>query len=195
MTPGDIILIVQGGIGLVQTVFQIVQMVLIKNLMENMVNGQWLMEQARKWGIYFDKLLLKYANLVYNYFVQILEGTLFTPALIDGIMNRLYIVVGLVIFFKLSTLAMKYIASPEAFLDGKAGGEQLIKRILFGSVLIILMPLIFDIAMNLQTTIISDNLIGKLLLPKEIYNECGTIRKMLISSINTAKQTAEKSNN
>ena len=28
---------------------------------------------------------------------------------------------------------------------------------------------------------------------KEIYNECGTIRKMLISSINTAKQNIEKS--
>ena len=27
---------------------------------------------------------------------------------------------------------------------------------------------------------------------KEIYNECGTIRKMLISSINTAKQNMEK---
>jgi len=27
---------------------------------------------------------------------------------------------------------------------------------------------------------------------KSIYNECGTIRKMLISSINTAKQNAEK---
>ena len=28
---------------------------------------------------------------------------------------------------------------------------------------------------------------------KEIYNECGTIRKMLISSINTAKQNSDKS--
>ena len=28
---------------------------------------------------------------------------------------------------------------------------------------------------------------------KEIYNECGTIRKMLISSINTAKQNSETS--
>ena len=27
---------------------------------------------------------------------------------------------------------------------------------------------------------------------KEIYNECGTIRKMLISSINTAKQNIDK---
>jgi len=27
---------------------------------------------------------------------------------------------------------------------------------------------------------------------KEIYNECGTIRKMLISSINTAKQNSNK---
>lgn len=171
MTIGEIILAGQGLIGLAQAVLQIVQMSMIKKLMENMVNGQWLMEQARKWGIYFDKLLLKYANLVYNYFVQILEGTLFTPALIDGIMERLYIIVGLVIFFKLSTLAMKYIASPEAFLDGKAGGEQLIKRILFGSVLIILMPLIFKTALNLQSAIISDNLIGKILLPEEVYKD------------------------
>ena len=29
-------------------------------------------------------------------------------------------------------------------------------------------------------------------LAKEIYNECGTIRKMLISSINTAKQNMDK---
>ena len=171
MTIGDGILIGQGVIAIAQTVIQIIQMVAIKNLMENMVNGEWLLEQARKWGVYFDKLLLKYANLIYNYFVQILEGTLFTPALIDGIMNRLYIIVGLVIFFKLATLAMKYIASPEAFLDGKAGGEQLIKRILFGSVLIILMPLIFKTALNLQSAIISDNLIGKILLPEEIYKD------------------------
>ena len=27
---------------------------------------------------------------------------------------------------------------------------------------------------------------------KEIYNECGTIRKMLITSINTAKQNSDK---
>lgn len=171
MTIGDGILIGQGVISLAQTVIQIVQMFAIKNLMENMVNGEWLLAQARKWGLYFDKILLKYANLVYNYFVQILEGNLFTPELIDGIMNRLYIIVGLVIFFKLATLAMKYIASPEAFLDGKTGGEQLIKRILFGCVLIILMPLIFETALNLQAAIISDNLIGKILLPEEIYKD------------------------
>lgn len=28
---------------------------------------------------------------------------------------------------------------------------------------------------------------------KELYNECGTIRKILISSINTAKQSSDKS--
>lgn len=171
MGPADWLQVAQNIVSIIQAGIQIAQTIMIKTLMENMVNGQWLLEQARKWGIYFDKLILQYSNQVYNYFVQILEGTLFTPELVDGIMNRLYIIVGLVIFFKLATLAIKYIASPESFLDGKTGGEQLIKRILFGSVLIILMPLIFDIAMNLQTAIISDNLIGKILLPKEIYNE------------------------
>lgn len=154
----------------IQSVFQGIQMGVIVNLMTKITDGPWLLEQARKYGIMFDKILIKYANAIYNYFVQIIDGTLFTPEVIDGIMTRLYIIVGVFIFFKLAALAIKYIVSPEQFLDAKVGGETLIKRILIGCVTIIAMPLIFDIAMGIQSAIIKDNVIAKILLPKEIYH-------------------------
>lgn len=165
------ILVTQGIVSIAQMVAQGVQLIMMYNLMNNMVNGAWLLEQARKWGMYFDKILINYANQIYNYFIQILEGNLFTPTVIDGIMSRLYILVGIFIFFKLAALAIRYIAAPEQFLDEKAGGQQLIKRILIGSITIIMMPLIFDIAMSIQSAIISDNVIGKILLPDYIYAE------------------------
>ena len=70
MGPADWLQVAQNVVSIIQAGIQIAQTIMIKTLMENMVNGQWLLEQARKWGIYFDKLILQYSNLVYNYFVQ-----------------------------------------------------------------------------------------------------------------------------
>lgn len=156
---------------LVQTAAQITQIVIIRKLLNGMVNGEWLLEQARKYGFYFDQLLIKYANQIYNYFTEILNGTLFTKDVIDHFTSRAYILVGIFIFFKLCILAIKYIAAPEQFLDSKTGGEQLIKRILFGSLIIIVLPMVFDIAMGIQSAIIKDNVIEKLILPNEVYED------------------------
>lgn len=164
------ILVTQGVVSILQMVAQGVQLGMMIHLMNKITDGAWLLEQARKWGIYFDKILIEYANTIYNYFVQILEGNLFTPSVIEGIMSRMYILVGLFIFFKLAALAIKYIVAPEQFLDEKVGGQQLIKRMLIGSILIVMMPLIFDIGIGIQSAVISDNILGKMLLPEEIYN-------------------------
>ncbi len=147
------------------------QLGLMLNLLNNLVNGDWILKQARKFGFYFDQLLIKYANQIYNYFTEVLNGTLFTKDVIDHFTSRAYILVGIFIFFKLCIIAIKYIASPEQFLDSKTGGEQLIKRILFGSLIIIALPLIFDIAMGIQSAIIKDNVIEKLLLPDYVYED------------------------
>lgn len=155
----------------IQTISQTAQIIIIRNLLNNMVNGEWLLEQARKYGFYFDQLLIKYANQIYNYFTEILNGTLFTKDVIDHFTSRAYILVGIFIFFKLCILAIKYIAAPEQFLDSKTGGEQLIKRILFGSLIIIVLPMVFDIAMGIQSAIIKDNVIEKLILPNEVYED------------------------
>lgn len=168
---GDGILIAQGVLAAIQTGIQITQAVIIKNLLDKITNGAWLLEQARRWGFYFDKILIEFSDKVYSYFNQIVGGTLLTPSVVDGLMNKLYIIVGIFIFFKLAMVAMKYMINPGQFLDDKLGAQTLVKRVILGSLIIILIPLIFSTASKLQTYIIEDRVIEKIILPKDAYNE------------------------
>lgn len=158
------------AIGL-QLLAQGAQITLIWKMLDKMVNGAWLLEQARKWGFYFDKILIEYSNKIYNYFVQILNGTILTPDVIKGLMTRLYVFVGLMIFFKLTMIAIKYISNPETFSDDKVGAGSLVKRIIMGAAVITVLPFIFSVATRLQASIIEDNVLARVILPSDVYKE------------------------
>lgn len=153
------------------TVIQIFQMMTIKDLLNNMFNGAWLLDQARKWGLYFDKILIEFSDKAYYYFEKIVGGTLITPTVTEKFMSRIYIIVGIFIFFKLAMVAIKYMINPEQFLDDKLGAQTLVKRVILGSIIIILIPFIFSTANKLQTYIIEDRVIEKIILPRDAYNE------------------------
>lgn len=157
-------------IGVIATTgIQVAQTIAIRNLLNNITNGAWLLEQARKWGMYFDKILINYSDMVYGYFQQIVKGTLITPSVTKELLSRIYIVIGIIIFFRLAMVAMKYMMNPEQFLDDKLGVQTLVKRAIIGSALIILIPTIFNTANKLQGYIIEDKIIEKVILPKDAY--------------------------
>ena len=153
------------------TALQGIQLWAIQSLMKNMLNGAWLLEQARKFCIEFDQILVKYAERVYSYFTDIVGGTLITPEIIDGLISRVYVIIGIFIFFKIMMVAMKYMLNPEQFSDDKLGAQTLVKRIIIGSVIIVTIPLIFNTANKLQHAIIKDRVIEKIILPEEAYKE------------------------
>ena len=159
------------GVQIIQAALQLGQMIYMVSLMYNLTNGAWLFEQARKYSIIFDKELVGLADKVYNIFIEILNGTLLTPEVINGFMNRIYLLVGILIFFRIALTMIKYIVSPETFLDDKVGAGNLVKRIVLGMVLIVAIPLIFTTANNLQSAIIKDRIIEKTILPDYAYNE------------------------
>ena len=169
---------------LAQSVFQLFQMGALISLMNRFVDGAWLYEQARKWGFKIDIDLMKYAEKIYDILVQIIKGTLFTPEIVNGLMTRMYLLIGILIFFRIAITMIKYIVSPETFLDDKAGAGSLVKRVVLGVIIIVATPLIFNTASRLQTAIIEDHIIERIILPKEAYN------KLVDSNVNTGKRIA-----
>lgn len=168
MGPADWINV---GLNGAQIVWQVVQTVYLWIMMDNMLNGAWLLEQARKFGFEFDQILISFADKVYNLFCEIIGGTLLTPEVISGLMARLYLLVGLLIFFRIAITMIRYVVSPETFLDDKVGAGNLVKRIIMGCVLIVAIPLIFNTANKLQSAILNDKLIERIILPKYAYSE------------------------
>ena len=167
MGPADWINVALNG---AQVVWQVVQTVGLWILMDNMTNKDWLWKQAKKFCIEIDKTLIKYSDKVYTLFLQIIDGTLLTKEVIDGIMTRFYLLIGILIFFRIAITIIRYIVAPETFLDDKVGAGQLVKRIVMGMITIVAIPLIFSLAGRLQTAILNDKIIERTILPKYAYN-------------------------
>lgn len=133
-----------------------------------LISGGWI-DVLRIISFFLDTLLVKYIGIFFVYFSKIISGTIFSEKMITGVMNRLYVFIGIFVFFKLSMLLIKYISTPELVSDSKIGVNSLIKRVIFGFGLILLTPFIFKTAMNLQKAILDDQIIEKVLLSQEDY--------------------------
>ena len=138
------------------------------NALLYLIKGGWV-DVLRSICFFLDSLLVNFIGTFYNYFIQIINGKIFTQETISSIMNRLYVYIGIFVFFKLSIMLVKYISNPELVSDAKAGVNSLIKRVVFGLALILLVPTFFDIAMDLQDAIIADKVIEKVILSEEDY--------------------------
>jgi len=169
LSPADWATWFQVGINTLLLAAQGVQMGFQIHLMNNISKGAWLFKQARKFCIEFDQIIIQYSDKVYGYFIEVINGTLITPELIDGLMSKIYIIVGIFIFFKIMMVAIRYMVNPEQFLDDKAGAQTIVKRVIFGTLIIACIPLIFDTASKLQSAIIKDRVIEKIILPDDVY--------------------------
>lgn len=150
---------------------QLAQIIVLNVLMNNLSKGAWLLQQARKFCIEFDQILVRFSEQIYGYFIEIVNVTLITPEIIDGLLSKVWIITGLFIFFKLAIVSMRYMVNPESFADDKIGANTLVKRIILGSVIIILTPTIFNFANRFQEAIIQDRVIEKIILPEKAYKE------------------------
>lgn len=144
-------------------------MVYTKEMLDSMTDINYLIGKARGLSLEFDKTIVEYSSKVYEYFEQIVSGTLITPEIVNDIMGRLYVFVGIAIMFKLASVFIKYIISPETFQDTKQGAGKLVQRVILGVILIALIPSIFDLGYRLQEAVISDRIIEKTLLPADVY--------------------------
>lgn len=124
-----------------------------------------------------DKLLINLIGTFFKYFEEILGGTLFTESIVDGLMNRVYLLIGVFVAFRLGMLLLQYIINPAEVLEEKGGVNSLIKRAIIGLSLIIFIPTIFDIANNLQKAIIADQVIEKVILDESTFATLENERK------------------
>lgn len=150
-----------------QSVFGVHQWI----MMENMWEVDWLIEKARGISFEFDTTLLTHASKIYDYYKQILTGEIFTKEVVTDIMSRLYVFIGILILFRLATVFIKYVVSPEAFNDTKQGAGNLVKRVVLGCVIIAVIPVGFSFARRIQVAVIDDRIIEKTLLPADAYKE------------------------
>ena len=118
-----------------------------------------------------DQLLINFIAQFYDYFEKILNGEILAQCAIDGIRNRVYLIIGAVVVFRLGMLLINYIINPSEVMDEKLGVNALVKRIIIGMCLIMAIPQIFKLANDFQAAILKDQIIERIIMDDNQYNQ------------------------
>lgn len=90
---------------------------------------------------------------------------------IEPIYQRITLILGLVMLFVITFQLIQYIMEPDNFTDKEKGFGKVMVRMVVSVVLIAVVPYIFDFAFEVQSDIMSNNLIPKIILGGGEINE------------------------
>ena len=97
---------------------------------------------------------------------------------IDALINRIYVIIGVVVLFLVAYSLLKIMVNPDD-TKGKNSPFNIIKNVIISIVLIALTPTIFNFAMDFQQALLRENTIGKIILggatDEEVENSSNTI--------------------
>lgn len=88
----------------------------------------------------------------------------------QGIVNRISLIIGLFMVFRVTFAFAQYIVDPDAMLDKKKGAANIIKKIIISIVLLGSTSTLFNLAFKAQDLIIDNQIIGKIIFNSSSSN-------------------------
>lgn len=88
----------------------------------------------------------------------------------QGIVNRISLIIGLFMVFRVTFAFVQYIVDPDAMLDKKKGVANIIKKIIISIVLLGSTSTLFNLAFKAQDLIIDNQIIGKIIFNSSSSN-------------------------
>ncbi len=103
---------------------------------------------------WIDWALYSLASAMFDVIKQISVTSFFDENHIEAIANRVYVIVGVLMLFKLVVSAIQYLVNPDSMDDKEKGLFGILKNSIITVGLIVLVPVVFEFAMDLQTTLV-----------------------------------------
>lgn len=131
----------------------------------------------------FRTLMFFLDNIVYGLIPQIYKLFIYLSQLnlfggdndnpLQMLINRVYVLLGIFMLFRVSFSLLQYIVDPNAFRDSSKGMGKLVTNVLVVLVLLVSVPSIFQFAYDLQSRIVQNNVIGELILGSSMSDNSG----------------------
>lgn len=147
----------------------------------------WVLDLVRQLLSVFDRIVYGLIEVFYTAFNLIAKTRVFANGTIENFAIRIYVFLALIMLFKLSFSIITYIINPDNFTNNEKGIGKLIQNIIIVMVLIVVTPQIFKQAYTLQSIVLKENIIGRIILGSntEIVDD-GSIYKTMSFSVLSA---------
>ena len=114
-----------------------------------------------------DAIVYNLITHVYNIFDTISKINLFSNDSYQQIVERIYIILGMVMMFVLAYALLRAVINPEDFAKGETSFPKLIQNIIVSLVIIVILPTVFAVATNIQNSIINNGTIPQIILGED----------------------------
>jgi len=111
---------------------------------------------------WIDSIVAKMITLVYNLLMNLSNLVLYSDSIVKTLGQRIGIILGIFMLFRLAVSLINYMISPEKFSDNKTGGAQLVKNIIISLVLLATINTIFETAYMVQKRIVESGIVQKI---------------------------------
>ena len=125
--------------------------------------------------LFLDAIVYSFISYVYQIFLVLAgSNSIVDDSFIDGFVERLYMIIGVVALFIIAYSLLKMMVNPDEGLKGKNSPTKIIFNIISSIVLVALIPTIFDFAYAVQNSFLTQNTIGRLILGPTTMSYNGT---------------------
>lgn len=111
---------------------------------------------------WIDGVVAKVLTLVYGLLMDLASLRLYSDEIIKIIGQRIGILLGIFMLFRLAVSLINYMISPEKFSDNKQGGAALIKNVIVSLALLATVNTIFETAYIVQDKVVKSQIIEKI---------------------------------
>lgn len=110
--------------------------------------------------LFLTECIFDVATLIYKLIIEIANSDVITQGIIGSFAQRVYVLLGVFMLFKVSFSLINYIVNPDDFTDKQKGIGKLVPNVMITLVLIVLTPRIFVELMDIQHLVINEDLLG-----------------------------------
>lgn len=124
----------------------------------------WFAKIMVRFFMAIDSTLFSFIATLYDLLIAISRTSILSQGDIAQFAGRIELLLGIFMLFKLSFSLITYVVNPDDFSDKSKGFGKLIQNAVISLAMLVLVPYAFQMAFNLQSKILDDNLLAKLLL-------------------------------
>lgn len=127
----------------------------------------WFWKIMRRFFLSLDSVLFNFIDVLYDLLMSISRTSILTQGEIAQFAQRIELLLGIFMLFKLAFSLITYIVNPDDFSDKQKGFGKLIQSAVISLLMLVLVPYIFQMAFNLQTKVLEGNVLAKLILGED----------------------------
>lgn len=121
----------------------------------------------RRFFMGLDSVLFNFISTLYNLLIEIARSSILSQGEIARLAQRVELLLGIFMLFKMSFSLITYIVNPDDFSDKQKGFGKLIQGAVISLLMLVLVPYAFQMAFNLQSKVLEGNILGKLIMGED----------------------------